>query len=373
MAKYKVGDKVWVREDLKENERYVMEHDSDIDDSAVSEMVKFRGEKMKIAEVTSAQKYRLRDSDTWNWTDGMFAGKAYEKGDIEVGDRVRFREDLTYGRSYGGLTWFGVEDYKTSRTFTVTRIDDDDFNVAGEPYWFNVKTVAEVIKKEDVKMKTSQKETTKTPSKKRDFKVGDIVVIRDWDDMKSEFGCTSNGHIPCANSFVRDMKYLCGTRCRISKIENALKRVWLKSLSGESIERWAFSTDMIRHDDTIKTGKIVITSDGRVTKAQLFDGKKYIKETIATCSPSDEFDFMTGAQVAFERLMNTETKTAAKEPHWNAKVVCVSGKHKFTTGKVYEVNNGRIVADDGEVLDYVYSSLQNMNDRMASQFILLVE
>lgn len=48
--------------------------------------------------------------------------------------------------------------------------------------------------------------------------------------------------------------------------------------------------------------KIVITVTDRTTRAALYDGHKLIKETKAKCHKDDEFTFVTGAKIAFERL-----------------------------------------------------------------------
>lgn len=59
--------------------------------------------------------------------------------------------------------------------------------------------------------------------------------------------------------------------------------------------------------------KIVITTDGKTTLARLYEGKRVVKRAEAKCSPSDAFDFMTGAQLALERLgaMPAEPERAA--------------------------------------------------------------
>jgi hypothetical protein len=49
--------------------------------------------------------------------------------------------------------------------------------------------------------------------------------------------------------------------------------------------------------------KIVITVNGDKTTATMYDGKKVIETAVAKCSQSDEFDFKTGAELAFKRLM----------------------------------------------------------------------
>lgn len=53
--------------------------------------------------------------------------------------------------------------------------------------------------------------------------------------------------------------------------------------------------------------KIVITTDGvKKTTATLYDGKQVAITAVAKCCPSDEFDFETGAKLAFERLFSKE-------------------------------------------------------------------
>lgn len=52
--------------------------------------------------------------------------------------------------------------------------------------------------------------------------------------------------------------------------------------------------------------KIVITTDGKRTIANLYDGKTITKTTTAKCSPDDKFDFETGAKIAFDRLIGRE-------------------------------------------------------------------
>lgn len=67
-AKYKVGDKVLVRPDLKESGVYRME-DSTITDGVTESMMRFAGKVVTIQRVRD--KYQIRESG-YNWTDGMF-------------------------------------------------------------------------------------------------------------------------------------------------------------------------------------------------------------------------------------------------------------------------------------------------------------
>ena len=92
-----------------------------------------------------------------------------------------------------------------------------------------------------------------------------------------------------------------------------------------------------------RENKIIITTDGTETLARLYGGNKVIKTATAKCSPDDEFDFETGATIAFERLFDKHEKEEPK--YFNGKVVCVYGELGFTAGKIYEFVNGQCLDD----------------------------
>lgn len=78
-----------------------------------------------------------------------------------------------------------------------------------------------------------------------EFKVGDIVVIRDWDDMASEFEHNSY-RINCKFGFYEHMKYLCGNIAEITNIYD--DHIYLSFYDRKpGLEyQWDYSTDMIR-------------------------------------------------------------------------------------------------------------------------------
>ena len=57
---------------------------------------------------------------------------------------------------------------------------------------------------------------------------------------------------------------------------------------------------------------IVIRRDGQEVIASHKRGDEIVKTAKATCNPSDEFVFETGAKLAFERLMGREEKSEPK-------------------------------------------------------------
>lgn len=84
-----------------------------------------------------------------------------------------------------------------------------------------------------------------------DFKKGDIVRIRQWDDMAEEFGTSGTDEfetINCWCSFPVPMKPLCGLRARLLSIDDSdvtVKLEFLDEVPEEHRNRWNFSTDMI--------------------------------------------------------------------------------------------------------------------------------
>lgn len=101
---------------------------------------------------------------------------------------------------------------------------------------------------------------------------------------------------------------------------------------------WLWYEDMI--DGLVDERKIVITTDGKITKAILYNGKKLEKTVTAKCSPEDEFDFKTGAEIAFNRLFEE------KENGFTGEAVCMREDLGFTKGRIYDFENGYCLDDD---------------------------
>lgn len=103
---------------------------------------------------------------------------------------------------------------------------------------------------------------------------------------------------------------------------------------------WLWFEEMI--DGLADEHKIVITTDGKTTKASLYNGKKLEKTATAKCSPEDEFDFRTGAELAVERLFGKKRKPT----YFTGKAVFIQpNRTDRTQGKIYEFVDGRYVDD----------------------------
>lgn len=94
---------------------------------------------------------------------------------------------------------------------------------------------------------------------------------------------------------------------------------------------------------------IVITSDGVTTTATRRIGKAIQAIATAKCNPGDTFDFDEGARIAFERLCGRDPFPATPEAY-NGRMICAESPCPWwTVGKIYEVVDGRITANDGDV------------------------
>lgn len=70
-TKYKVGDRVTVRKDLKAGKYYHMKHDPSIMDVVAGTMTEFAGRRVTIKSIAFGGKYRIEEGG-FNWTDEMF-------------------------------------------------------------------------------------------------------------------------------------------------------------------------------------------------------------------------------------------------------------------------------------------------------------
>lgn len=78
---------------------------------------------------------------------------------------------------------------------------------------------------------------------RNDVEVGDRIIIRNWDDMKNEFGLTSSGDIDCELYFTPNMEHLCGAIGTVTS-RHGINIGILFDDNTIGIP-WAFSTHMI--------------------------------------------------------------------------------------------------------------------------------
>lgn len=123
--------------------------------------------------------------------------------------------------------------------------------------------------------------------------------------------------------------------------------------------------------ELVKPEKIIIFRNGAEVIAK---NTATGKTGVARCNPADEFDFNTGAKLAFERLTAPEPE---KPKYYSGKIICILGvEGVFTRGKVYTVENGVLQSDD--LVNHPlalppYKSLDDINKSSNADFIELIE
>lgn len=88
-------------------------------------------------------------------------------------------------------------------------------------------------------------EPSEPVKEKPTFKVGELVRIRQWDDMVKEFGTRATGSVNCKCCFTDSMKPLCG---KYAEIKDLLLDgiVHLRFFNcDDSVENWNYSIDML--------------------------------------------------------------------------------------------------------------------------------
>ena len=116
-------------------------------------------------------------------------------------------------------------------------------------------------------------------------KEGNIIKIRQWDDMESEYGLIGIDSINCECAFTDNMRNLCGSEIKINKkmVEDFKKYKYFFADS----KTYSISTDMIEYikttDDIIIKDTVFISDDKkeeiikRLEKTLYFDREFYDK------------------------------------------------------------------------------------------------
>lgn len=164
--KYKIGDKVRVRDDLRLEEVYKMDNGTDYD-SVVFEMLKLKGKEVTILTYTDSSKYLIsEDGGCWNWTDEMFLGLAVSRPKIVI---------TTDGKTTTAKMYEGKKVLKTAKSQCSPK-DTFDFSVGA-------KLALERVIEKEPKFKIGQFVRV-IDNNTNQFPIGQIVEIIDFDKDK---------------------------------------------------------------------------------------------------------------------------------------------------------------------------------------------
>ena len=153
-----------------------------------------------------------------------------------------------------------------------------------------------------------------------EFKVGDRVRIKSWEQMEKEFGMEFDW-IACKCGFNSEMRHLCGRTATISEINDYKVKLtdWSDDTGGLY---WTISTDMIELVDTSKFTKSDLQEGDIVTDREgcksLYSNGNFVGKTLSIKWLTDDLKDIDGESdndiVKVERPIKLETVFERKEP-----------------------------------------------------------
>lgn len=153
-----------------------------------------------------------------------------------------------------------------------------------------------------------------------EFKVGDRVRIKSWEQMEKEFGVEFSW-VDCKCGFNSEMRHLCGRTATISEINDYKVKLtdWSDDTGGLY---WTISTDMIELVDTSKFTKSDLQEGDIVTDREgcksLYSNGNFVGKTLNIKWLTDDLKDIDGESdndiVKVERPIKLETVFERKEP-----------------------------------------------------------
>lgn len=205
------------------------------------------------------------------------------------------------------------------------------------------------------------------------YKVGDLVKVREWNDMADQYEVRDGVLGPqilvpndvnknCKAHFINSMKSYCGKTFRIYKV--------LPDDGLYQIEEMGYYLN----DNMLENVYPVLTPNEVWKWVRVnYGNDKSMKETFGTCM--DLFDLLSAFD--FDEITDkvsayVDKKSKEKASLLNVDMICVSDTLGFfTVGKKYTVTDGTFVDDDGTKRGMIfdYETVEDVNKHMDAQFI----
>ena len=168
---------------------------------------------------------------------------------------------------------------------------------------------------------------------KHNFKVGDKVRIKPYDEVEKHFGISKRRWAEHTDR-KHEVTFICDIYANFKES--------------------CFSFPIEALEPVFDKHELIVYSKGPETVAVEKVNGEVVKKAVAKCSPADEYNWATGRKLALMRLL--EEEKPEEKSLYNGKVVCVknsmSNEHLYTVGKIYKFNEGHIVDDEGDVVTF---------------------
>lgn len=203
------------------------------------------------------------------------------------------------------------------------------------------------------------------------FNVGDIVRVRDWEDMVEEYGIDCSGEdIAVPNyPFVSTMKGYCDCIFEVADANYCGEDAYQLS----DCDEWLFSKDMLR-----LVRRVEVTNEPEPVQANVLfafsaEGVEVEEEFVITNKGDNAYDYTINDKEKmiqaladyFELEINFLTRNCSVEDEmedvpletinedeekiepYNGKVICIEPYCGLTKGKIYEVTEGFFFDNEG--------------------------
>lgn len=144
------------------------------------------------------------------------------------------------------------------------------------------------------------------------FKKGDKVKFKTWDEMLQEFGLNKRlkpfmESIEVEGGFPRTMEKECDFE-KVYTINSIVNNEVLFKDEDSFTAEYRITVGMLKPAKS-KKATIVLSSDNtKFVNATIFQEGKRLKSAYARCHPDDKFDLYVGADIALRRLLGVEEK-----------------------------------------------------------------
>lgn len=243
----------------------------------------------------------------------------------------------------------------------ITRKDNEVHAILKENGKIIKRTVAKCHPEDEFDFKVGSKlaydrlfkedENVETNKPKYEFKVGDKVRIRQWDDMAEEFGLDEEGDIKVLYPDLvvsAKFKHLCGKTGKIINIENG--NIYFKPFDDTGIFCYLPCILEPYTPRVAKVGEYVkILKTGKIVKCD--HDTEYWGEKIFKCNEGDCIYLKPEEYEVLDDYI----------PPLNCRFVVLKDVYNLTKGKIYEIKNGRFKDDEGGYFPN-NEPLKNKND-----------
>lgn len=244
--------------------------------------------KFTKSDIKSGYVVELRDGSL------MIAMRCKQESFNKILIKKRMEDWMFFDCFNSDLTFNGYSEYDIMKVYGLNQYPYQALNISStdRPLLWERKKPVEMTMDEICKALGKQVKIVD----KHQFKVGDRVRFKTWEQMEKEFGLDENGDIRTIARFSKLRKHLCGTFATIDSLTGSY--VGLRVFSAQEEDHYLCTLDMIEpspyfhgkvvcvksNENALTVGKIYEVNDGRIKVGENCYFPTFLSEPIKTLS-----------------------------------------------------------------------------------------